>query len=49
VLNLAPSYWHAINAADKYAAHIADLFFNESFLEPSKKVVLVPVTLLGIY
>lgn len=35
VLNLTPSYPRSTNAADKQAAHIADLFFNRSFLEPS--------------
>ncbi|WP_034912310.1 glycoside hydrolase family 1 protein [Erwinia sp. 9145] len=37
VLNLTPSYPRSINQADKKAAHIADLLFNRSFLDPSLK------------
>lgn len=35
VLNLTPSYPRSEHPADVYAAEIADLFFNKSFLEPS--------------
>lgn len=38
VLNLTPSYPRSTeNEADVKAAHIADLFFNRSFLDPSVK------------
>lgn len=38
VLNLTPSYPRSTeNAEDVKAAHIADLFFNRSFLDPSVK------------
>lgn len=38
VLNLTPSYPRSIeNPEDVKAAHIADLFFNRSFLDPSVK------------
>jgi len=37
VLNLTPSYPRSENAADKKAAHVADLFFNRSFLDPTVK------------
>lgn len=37
VLNLTPSYPRSQNPADVKAAHIADLFFNRSFLDPSVK------------
>ncbi|GGP11303.1 glycoside hydrolase family 1 protein [Oceanobacillus neutriphilus] len=35
ILNLTPSYPRSENPADKRAAHIADLFFNRSFLDPA--------------
>jgi 6-phospho-beta-glucosidase len=34
VLNLTPSYPRSQNPADVKAAHIADLMFNRSFLDP---------------
>lgn len=34
ILNLTPSYPRSQNPADVKAAHIADLFFNRSFLDP---------------
>lgn len=37
VLNLTPSYPRSENPADKKAAYLADLFFNQSFLDPSLK------------
>lgn len=37
VLNLTPSYPRSTAAEDKRAAHISDLLFNQSFLEPSLK------------
>ncbi|WP_163654835.1 glycoside hydrolase family 1 protein [Listeria sp. PSOL-1] len=37
VLNLTPSYPRSQNPADVKAAHIADLFFNRSFLDPVTK------------
>jgi len=37
ILNLTPSYPRSDNPADLKAAHIADLFFNKSFLEPVTK------------
>ncbi|MEH7273945.1 glycoside hydrolase family 1 protein [Neobacillus vireti] len=37
ILNLTPSYPRSEEAADKKAAHIADLFFNRSFLDPVTK------------
>ncbi|WP_368644689.1 glycoside hydrolase family 1 protein [Alkalibacterium putridalgicola] len=35
VLNLTPSYPRSQNPADLKAAHICDLFFNRSFLDPA--------------
>lgn len=35
ILNLTPSYPRSEHPADKKAAHIADLFFNRSFLDPA--------------
>lgn len=35
ILNLTPSYPRSGSEADVKAAHIADLFFNRSFLDPS--------------
>lgn len=35
ILNLTPSYPRSDHPADKKAAHIADLFFNRSFLDPA--------------
>ncbi len=35
ILNLTPSYPRSQNPADLKAAHIADLFFNRSFLDPA--------------
>lgn len=35
ILNLTPSYPRSEREADVKAAHIADLFFNRSFLDPS--------------
>lgn len=35
ILNLTPSYPRSESEADVKAAHIADLFFNRSFLDPS--------------
>ncbi|WP_337017358.1 glycoside hydrolase family 1 protein [Oceanobacillus massiliensis] len=35
VLNLTPSYPRSQNPADLKASHIADLFFNRSFLDPA--------------
>lgn len=37
VLNLTPSYPRSQNPADLKAAHICDLFFNRSFLDPAVK------------
>lgn len=37
VLNLTPSYPRSDNPADVKAAHLADLFFNRSFLDPAIK------------
>ena len=37
VLNLTPSYPRSQNKADLKAAHICDLFFNRSFLDPAVK------------
>ena len=37
ILNLTPSYPRSQDAADVEAAHIADLFFNRSFLDPVTK------------
>lgn len=37
VLNLTPSYPRSENPADLKAAHICDLFFNRSFLDPAVK------------
>lgn len=35
ILNLTPSYPRSAHPADQKAAHIADLFFNRSFLDPA--------------
>ncbi|GLO67417.1 MULTISPECIES: glycoside hydrolase family 1 protein [Oceanobacillus] len=35
ILNLTPSYPRSEHKADQKAAHIADLFFNRSFLDPA--------------
>ncbi|AML57861.1 Beta-glucosidase [Serratia rubidaea] len=35
ILNLTPSYPRSVNPADVQAAHIADLLFNRSFLDPA--------------
>lgn len=35
ILNLTPSYPRSTHPADQQAAHIADLFFNRSFLDPA--------------
>ncbi|WP_407270248.1 glycoside hydrolase family 1 protein [Radiobacillus sp. PE A8.2] len=35
ILNLTPSYPRSQNPADLKASHIADLFFNRSFLDPA--------------
>ncbi|ARJ43632.1 6-phospho-beta-glucosidase [Pantoea alhagi] len=35
ILNLTPSYPRSSHPADQQAAHIADLFFNRSFLDPA--------------
>ena len=35
ILNLTPSYPRSESEGDEKAAHIADLFFNRSFLDPS--------------
>lgn len=37
ILNLTPTYTRDERAEDKKAAHIADLFFNRSFLDPMVK------------
>ena len=37
ILNIAPSYPRSSNPEDVKAAHLADLFHNESFKEPSLK------------
>lgn len=37
ILNLTPSYPRSQNPADLKAAHIADLIFNRSFLDPVTK------------
>jgi 6-phospho-beta-glucosidase len=37
ILNLTPSYPRSTHPADVKAAHIADLFFNRSFLDPAIK------------
>ena len=37
ILNLTPTYTRDERAEDKKAAHIADLFFNRSFLDPLVK------------
>lgn len=37
ILNLTPTYTRGERAEDKKAAHIADLFFNRSFLDPMVK------------
>ncbi|WP_182201390.1 glycoside hydrolase family 1 protein [Paraliobacillus salinarum] len=37
ILNLTPSYPRSENSADLKAAHICDLFFNRSFLDPAVK------------
>ncbi len=37
ILNLTPSYPRCLDAVDVKAAHIADLFFNRSFLDPVTK------------
>lgn len=37
ILNLTPSYPRSQNSADVKASHIADLFFNRSFLDPVTK------------
>lgn len=37
ILNLTPSYPRSQHPADVKAAHIADLFFNRSFLDPAVK------------
>ncbi|WP_440897698.1 glycoside hydrolase family 1 protein [Amphibacillus sp. Q70] len=37
ILNLTPSYPRSQNPADLKAAHICDLFFNRSFLDPAIK------------
>lgn len=37
ILNLTPSYPRSQNPADVKASHIADLFFNRSFLDPVTK------------
>ena len=35
ILNLTPSYPRSTHSADLKAAHLADLFFNRSFLDPA--------------
>ena len=35
ILNLTPSYPRSRNEADLHAAHLADILFNRSFLDPS--------------
>lgn len=42
VLNLTPAYPRSDNPADMRAAHIAELFANKSFLDPSVKGVYDP-------
>lgn len=42
VLNLTPAYPRSDNPADVRAAHIAELFANKSFLDPSVKGVYDP-------
>lgn len=37
ILNLTPSYPRSEHPADRQAAHIADLLFNRSFLDPAVK------------
>ncbi|MEH7013705.1 glycoside hydrolase family 1 protein [Neobacillus niacini] len=47
ILNLTPSYPRSEDAEDVKAAHIADLFFNRSFLDPVTKGEY-PQDLIGI-
>ncbi len=42
VLNLTPAYPRSDNPADVRAAHIAELFANKSFLDPSVKAYTTP-------
>ncbi|MEK3854151.1 glycoside hydrolase family 1 protein [Cytobacillus sp. FSL H8-0458] len=47
ILNLTPSYPRSENLEDVQAAHVADLFFNRSFLDPVTKGEY-PKELIGI-
>ena len=42
VLNLTPAYPRSENPADARAAHIAELFANKSFLDPSVHALTIP-------